>query len=90
MWKIRFKETRFADSSSAINLPSSVTFHVKFKGARGETLIKSLINTGADISLIPLKIARQIGAWRTNQINSCILTEYREAGFFHGTVPGCV
>ena len=40
---------------------------VKFKGARGETLIKSLIDTGTDISLMPLKIARQIGAWRTNQ-----------------------
>jgi len=40
---------------------------VEFKGARGETLIKSLIDTGADISLIPPKIARQIGAWRTNQ-----------------------
>ena len=40
---------------------------VKFKGKHTETTKKALIDTGADISLIPSKLASIIGAWHTNQ-----------------------
>ncbi len=39
----------------------------KFQGARTKTQENVLIDTGADISLIPLSLAMEIGAWRTNQ-----------------------
>ena len=40
---------------------------VKFRGARGETIRKSLIDTGASISLIPRELAITVEAWRTGQ-----------------------
>ena len=40
---------------------------VKIKGARNEIIEKALVDTGADISLMPFSLARSIGAWRTNQ-----------------------
>jgi predicted aspartyl protease len=40
---------------------------IKFKGARRRITKQSLIDTGANISLIPIELARHIGAWRTNQ-----------------------
>lgn len=40
---------------------------IKFKGARKAVQQKALIDTGAGISLIPLRLAKNIGAWRTNQ-----------------------
>lgn len=46
--------------------------NVKFKGARGECIEKALIDTGAEISVIPLEVARKIGAWRTNQKTTLI------------------
>jgi len=39
----------------------------KFQGARTKTQESALIDTGADISIIPLRLAMKIGAWRTNQ-----------------------
>lgn len=43
-----------------------ITKPVKFKGEFGELTVDSLIDTGASISIIPLDIAQQIGAWKTN------------------------
>ena len=40
---------------------------IKFKGARSETIRKSLIDTGASISLVPKELAITVGAWRTDQ-----------------------
>lgn len=40
---------------------------IKFRGAHGETTRESLIDTGADISLIPRELAITVGAWRTSQ-----------------------
>jgi len=40
---------------------------VRFKGARNEVVRRSLIDTGAEISLVPIDLARQVGAWCTNQ-----------------------
>lgn len=40
---------------------------IKFKGAKRETAKKSLIDTGAEISLIPINLAINVGAWRTHQ-----------------------
>jgi len=40
---------------------------IKFKGGRKETITKALIDTGASISLLPVRLARLIGAWRTDQ-----------------------
>jgi len=39
---------------------------IKFKGARGETIRESLIDTGASISLIPKELAITVGAWPTD------------------------
>ena len=40
---------------------------VKLQGERNEIIERGLIDTGAEISLMPLSIAAKIGAWRTNQ-----------------------
>jgi len=40
---------------------------VTLQGARNGIIEKALIDTGAEISLIPLSVAANIGAWRTNQ-----------------------
>lgn len=40
---------------------------VKLQGARSEIIETALIDTGAEISMMPLSIAANIGAWRTNQ-----------------------
>lgn len=40
---------------------------IKFRGAQGESIRKSLIDTGADISLILMELAITVEAWRTNQ-----------------------
>jgi Retroviral aspartyl protease. len=40
---------------------------VKLHGARDGIVETALIDTGAEISLMPLSIAANIGAWRTNQ-----------------------
>lgn len=40
---------------------------IGFKGARNRLVKKALIDTGAEISLIPIDLARRIGAWRTNR-----------------------
>ncbi|MFQ6088927.1 MAG: hypothetical protein ACE5K0_08515 [Candidatus Methanofastidiosia archaeon] len=40
---------------------------VKLQGARSEIFERALIDTGAEISLIPLSLGTNIGAWRTNQ-----------------------
>jgi predicted aspartyl protease len=39
--------------------------NVTIKGAGCETIAEALIDTGAEISMIPESIARQIGAWET-------------------------
>ena len=40
---------------------------ILFKGAETEIIENALIDTGADISMIPKGLANTIGAWRTNQ-----------------------
>ncbi len=40
---------------------------IKLRGARNEIIEKALIDTGAEISLLPLNIAKKIGAWSTNR-----------------------
>ncbi len=37
------------------------------KGAKDETVEQSLIDIGASISLLPIELAKQVEAWRTNQ-----------------------
>ncbi len=46
-----------------------MTIHksIRFKGAYGESIRQSLIDTGAEILLIPRELAVNIGAWHTNQ-----------------------
>lgn len=44
-----------------------INHQVKFKGEKSEIIANSLIDTGASISIIPLDIAIQIGAWETGQ-----------------------
>ena len=39
---------------------------IKFQGRKGETVKNSLIDTGASISLIPIELARLVGARRTD------------------------
>jgi predicted aspartyl protease len=39
---------------------------IQFKGARGIIIKQSLIDTGAEISLVPIGLASHIGAWKTN------------------------
>jgi len=41
--------------------------NVRLQGARGENMERALIDTGAEISVMPLSVATNIGAWRTNQ-----------------------
>jgi predicted aspartyl protease len=41
--------------------------NVKLQGARNEIMVEGLIDTGAEISLMPLSMGVKIGAWRTNQ-----------------------
>ena len=45
----------------------SIYADIKLQGARNEIIKRALIDTGAEISLMPLSIAANIGAWRTNQ-----------------------
>ena len=55
---------------STVNMHGGVKMiykSVKFRGARGETIRESLIDTGASISLIPRELAITVGAWRTSQ-----------------------
>ncbi len=40
---------------------------IRFQGARNQTEERALIDTGADISMIPLRLAAMISAWQTNQ-----------------------
>jgi predicted aspartyl protease len=40
---------------------------IKLKGASNEIIINALIDSGAEISLMPLRIAQNIGAWKTNE-----------------------
>ena len=40
---------------------------VKLQGARDEIIKRALIDTGAEISLMPLPTATDIGVWRTNR-----------------------
>ena len=40
---------------------------VKVGGETGEVIENALVDTGAEISLMPLSIATNIGAWSTNQ-----------------------
>lgn len=40
---------------------------IKFRGAKGEIIEQSLIDTGASISMIPIELAMRVGAWRTDQ-----------------------
>ncbi len=40
---------------------------IRFQGARNTAQQNALIDTGADISMIPLRLAAMIGAWRTDQ-----------------------
>jgi len=40
---------------------------VKLKGGTNETTENALVDTGAEISLLPVSIAINIGAWSTNQ-----------------------
>ena len=44
----------------------NITKPIRFKGKFGELTVDSLIDTGASISMIPLDLAQQIGAWKTN------------------------
>ena len=37
---------------------------IRIRGARGENVVEALIDTGAEISLIPMALAKMIGAWR--------------------------
>lgn len=46
--------------------------NVTIKGARGETIAEALIDTGAEISMIPESMARQIGAWETPILRNII------------------
>ncbi len=45
---------------------------IRFKGFCGEAIEKALIDTGAEISLIPIDLARRVGAWRTNQSTNIV------------------
>ena len=40
---------------------------VRLQGATSETTKAALIDTGAEISMLPFNVAVDIGAWRTNQ-----------------------
>jgi len=40
---------------------------IKFKGAREEVIKKALIDTGAERSLMPVELAKEVSAWRTKQ-----------------------
>lgn len=45
----------------------NIYYNVKLQGARNEIMVNGLIDTGAEISLMPLSIGVKIGAWGTNQ-----------------------
>ena len=45
----------------------SITVDTRLVGESGEITEAALIDTGAEISLMPLSTAENIGAWRTNQ-----------------------
>ena len=40
---------------------------IRLKGTRKLVTTNALINTGAEISIIPLRIAIKVGAWKTGQ-----------------------
>lgn len=44
----------------------SILKNIKFKGAKEEIIEQSLIDTGASISLIPIELAKRVGAWCTD------------------------
>jgi predicted aspartyl protease len=48
----------------------NIRSNVKLQGARNEIIVDGLIDTGAEISLLPMSIAARIGVWGINrQIN---------------------
>lgn len=46
---------------------SSIYVNAKIGGARARLNIRSLVDTGAEISSLPENLARCIGAWKTNR-----------------------
>jgi len=46
---------------------SSIYVDVKIGGARARLIVRSLVDTGAEISLLPVNLARRIGAWKTKR-----------------------
>ena len=49
-----------------------IQVNVKLKGERNEIIEKALVDTGAEISLMPLSMAKSIGAWHTNTQTSVV------------------
>lgn len=45
----------------------SIYTDIKLKGARNEIIENALVDTGAEISLMPLSLGANIGAWYTGQ-----------------------
>jgi len=39
---------------------------IRFKGKFGKVTVGAFIDTGASISIVPLDLSQQIGAWKTN------------------------
>lgn len=44
-----------------------IHININFKGSSGEVMGEALVDTGAEVSIIPLDLARQVGASHTNQ-----------------------
>jgi len=46
---------------------SSIYVNVRISGARASSIVRSLVDTGAEVSLFPVNLAKRIGAWTTNR-----------------------